>query len=140
MVISHKEMVAAGIGFLVASIIPPAILAVIWPLGGKLDLSSVIITFYIAYPFSVAAVLVFGLPTFLLLRRFRPGQWWSVIFIGLFLGCIVAIAIGLPSLPDLHDFATMSPLGALSALAFWLIWKRGVSGTKNDKEALDPKL
>jgi hypothetical protein len=122
-----KEMIFAGAGFVVASIIPAAALSLAFPLSGEVSAQSVAGTFAVLYPFAAAAVIVFGLPPFFLLRPFRPGRWWAVLSIGFLLGVCTSIAIRLPSFPDPNDFLTFGPLGAASAFAFWLIWKRGAA-------------
>lgn len=117
-----RESAVAILGLIVASAVPPAILALTAPLGGELSVGSAVATFEVTYPFSAAAVIVLGLPAFFLLRPFAPGQWWSVFTVGFLLGIVVAIILRLPNLPDPHDFIELGPIGAASALSFWRIW------------------
>lgn len=119
-----KEITAAAAGFLVASAIPAAIFSTLWPLDETHRIGSIASSFVVAYPFSAAATILLGLPTFLLLRPFRPGQWWSVLAAGFLLGTIASILIRLPGQPDLADVLKNGPTGAVTALVFWLIWKR----------------
>jgi hypothetical protein len=94
------------------------------PLDKEEIIRSPLATFALSYPFSAFFVVALGLPTFLLLRPFRPGRWWSVLVVGLLLGGAVAIAVrGHLYLPDL---LLDGPLGSASALAFWLVWRRGL--------------
>jgi hypothetical protein len=122
-----KESVAIRIGFAAAAIIPAAVLGSVGPLSGDHNIRSIAVSILVALPFSAAFSILFGLPAFLLLRPFRPGHWWSVSFVGCFLGILVSLAIRLPNNIDPHDLIIDCPLGALSALAFWLIWKRSVA-------------
>jgi hypothetical protein len=116
---------ATVLGFVAASIFPAAVLSVSSPLGGKLTIGSVAVSFFVSYPFSAAFTLLFGLPAFLLLRRFGSGRWWSVLGVGFLLGIPVTIAIRLPHSPNLNDLLINGPLAAGSTLLFWWIWRRG---------------
>jgi len=120
-----RKSTATIVGFVAASIFPAAVLSVWWPLSGKLTIGSVIGSFVVAYPFSAAFTVLFGLPAFLLLRRFGPGRWWSVLAVGFLLGIPVGIVIRLPGLPNPNDMLVDGPLAAGSTLLFWLIWRRG---------------
>ena len=123
-----KEIVSVGIGLFVASIIPPAIFSIVGALDGQWRLSAIIGTIFITYPFSLLFVLMLGLPTFLALRPYGPGHWWSVAIVGLILGVVVGITLRLPGPPDFRDVPTTGALGVASALAFWMIWRWGAYG------------
>ena len=124
----RRETRAALVGFLVASVIPSAVLSVLWPLGGDWSLASIGISLLVTYPFSAAAVLVFGVPAFFLLRPLRPGHWWSVGSVGFLLGLLVDVVLHLPYWdPFSLEMLTTGILGAASALVFWLIWKRSAT-------------
>ena len=129
------KIAATGLGFLAAAIIPAAVLSVVAPLSGKLSVSSALGSFLGFFPFSAAAVIVFGMPAYLLLRRFGPGNWWSVLAVGFLLGVPVAIALRLPGRPDFRDFLTTGPLAAASTLVFWLIWRRGRNSSEDEKRS-----
>jgi hypothetical protein len=120
-----KEIGSATVGFIVASIIPAAVLSILWPLDGTHRMNSMLSSFLAAYPFSLVFTLGLGVPAFLLLRPFRPGNWWSVGAVGFLLGSLVGVVLRLPYLPNPHDVVTDGPLGVISTLAFWLIWRRG---------------
>lgn len=77
------------------------------------------------YPFSVAATVLFGMPAFFALSRFRLVKWWTTLLVGFVLGTLVAIVMRLPNPVDLHDVVTFAPMAAGSALVFWLIWRLG---------------
>jgi hypothetical protein len=122
-----REAIFAVLGFATASIIPAAFLASIFPLSGNVDGLSIVGSFVVLYPYSLAAVVVLGVPAFALLRPYRPGNWWSVTAVGLALGLLVALVLRLPAFPEFRDAAMMAPLGAASALAFWLVWRQGTA-------------
>jgi len=77
------------------------------------------------YLFSTIFVVVLGVPTFLLLRPFRPGHWWSVAAAGFLLGVLAAVIMRSPNNPNSHDFISFGPIGAATAVVFWLIWRYG---------------
>ena len=120
-----KQTTATVLGFCIASVVPAAWLSLTAPLSGVLDVHSVVGTFIVLYFFSALATILFGVPSFLLLRRWGRINWWSVLATGLCLGAIVAVVIRLPNRLDVHDLFTMAPLAAVSAFAFWLIWRTG---------------
>ena len=127
-----KETNAALIGFGVASVVPPAVMAIGSPLSGYYDIGSILGTFAIACPFSLMATMFLGVPAFFLLRPFRPGHWWSVLAAGFILGVMVAVILRLPGPPNPHDFIPYGPIGALTVLVFWLIWRRSTPETGSD--------
>ena len=118
-----------AVAFLAASLLPPIVMALSSPLSGKLSVQGFLGDVMLLYPFSLFAILVLGLPTFLLLRRFAPGRWWWVMPTGFALGMCVAVVIGLPNFPRASGLLQMGLLGAGSALVFWLIWRRGQAGS-----------
>lgn len=121
---------SAAAGFLVAPVVPAVAFSLLYPLAG-FEIISILASFAVYYPYSATAVLLLGLPAFLALRPFRPGNWWSVMSVGFLLGVLVAIILRLPS-TILHpeDFIVTGPIAAISALVFWLIWKRGAPPPK----------
>src|SRR5262249_55931071 len=129
-----KQGVATALGFLAASMFPPAVLSMFTPLSGELSLGSAAGTFVVTYPFSAAFTFLFGIPTFLLLRRFRPGKWWIAVIVGFLLGIPVAAAVRSGSLNP-RDMLVFGPLAAGAALVFWLIWSRGDSSHHKHDQA-----
>jgi hypothetical protein len=126
-----RKGVATIVGFVVASIIPAAAVSIITPLGEVRSLGSIAATFAVTYHFSALFTVGLGLPVFLCLRRFGPGNWRIVLAVGALLGALVAVALRLPNHPDPYDLIFTMPLAAASALAFWLIWRRGRDTSKN---------
>jgi len=125
---------ATQAGLLAASLIPALLFAVFTPLSGTLDIKSFLGTFLIAYLFSAIATAVFGVPIFLLFRRFGIITWWSALAGGFLAGALVSIVIRLPGPPNVRDLVIDGPIAAASALVFWLIWRQGQEppSTKND--------
>jgi len=134
-----RESTAAVIGFLAAPIIPGLALGLGTPLGPP-DLSTVLATMLgllpVGYFFSLVAILVFGVPAFLLGRRLNLIRWWSAVISGFFIGVLVAVVFVRPRIvqfspdfirDDLRGFLFLGTTGALSALVFWLIWKQGTT-------------
>jgi hypothetical protein len=116
------ELKRAVLGFLVATTIPAAVLSIFWPLGGEHRIDAILGSFAVAYPFSAGFTISLGLPAFLVLRPFRPGNWWSAVVVGIILGAVVAMLIRRGHLfPE--DLANFCAIGGLTAFVFWLIWK-----------------
>jgi len=135
--ISMTGTSACAFGFLGASLVPPAVIALTAPVSGDVSVGLTVRTFLFILPQSIAAVVVLGLPTFLVLRRYAPWRWWWVLIVGLLLGLPVAIAIYLPAAPALRSCLYYGLIGAASALTFWLIWRQGertVEPRPSDKE------
>ncbi|MCB0188460.1 MAG: hypothetical protein KDE31_29520 [Caldilineaceae bacterium] len=122
---TFREILVTIVGFVVASIIPAAVLSIRWPIDGMYKVESIVVSFAIAYPFSAAATVLLGLPAFFVLKPFRPGRWWAALAVGFVIGVVVAITVQLPSISDLKVLPIYGSLGAVSALVFWLIWKCG---------------
>ena len=114
---------AAVLGFLVASVIPPAVMSLLWPLSGELTLRDFVGSFLIFYPFSALFIAVLGVPAFLVLRRFGPGNWWSVAIVGSLLGAGVAVVLDGQLVPN--DLLVACPIATVTVMVFWLIWKQG---------------
>ncbi|MEX2200555.1 MAG: hypothetical protein WD711_04100 [Dongiaceae bacterium] len=122
--ISMTGTSACAFGFLGASLVPPAVIALTAPVSGEVSVGLAVMTFLFILPQSIAAVIVLGLPTFLVLRRYAPWRWWWVLIVGFLLGLPVAIAIYLPAAPALRSCLYYGLIGAASAVTFWLIWWR----------------
>ena len=110
---------ATVVGFLIASVIPVALFALRG--HGEYELGLLPILYF----FSAMATLLFGVPTFFLLRHFKLIRWWSALVVGFAIGAIVAGILPLPAPPMADDVLFMGPVGAVSAFGFWLIWKLG---------------
>lgn len=99
-----------------------------------IDLSVALLLFYF---FCSLATLVFGMPLYFLLRRFKLVSWWSTGLSGVIIGAIVAILVSLQH--PVHDRSLVfyCGIGAVTGLAFWLIRRVGqklaVTDTKPPK-------
>ena len=97
--------------------------------------------FFLAFlPFSVAATIVLGVPSFLLCRRFGLVSWRWALAGGVLAGVVVSglVAQGLN-----QSFTAMLlrfvPDGAISGLVFWLVWKRCVTSAAGAAAVETPK-
>jgi hypothetical protein len=125
-----RESIATIVGFIVAAAIPPLFLVFGLPLvygqpasgNPALTAPQALLIFYF---YSFVFVIVLGVPTFLALRPFRPGHWWSVAAVGALLGIGIAKLLRLTGKLDPHDLLWAVPSAVLSAITFWLIWKWG---------------
>src|SRR4051812_8497106 len=109
--------------FLAASVVPSLYFALFTPLSGSLDFVSFAGTFLVTYQFSVLALAVFGIPTYLLFRRFNLSSWWLAISAGAIDGILVAILSRLPGPPDSTDFLMFGTVGAATTFTFWMVWR-----------------
>jgi hypothetical protein len=112
------------LGFLAAAAFATLVLAVSVPFGSVYDddyFESVLVLLLLYLPFALVAVVALGVPTLVLLYRFRPGRWWMPVVAGLILG--VPLLLALPGQPDLANALIFVPLSALSALVFWFVWR-----------------
>jgi hypothetical protein len=111
------------LGFLAAAMFATLGLSVAVPIGSvyDYDLESVLVLSAVNFPVALVAAVVLGIPTLVLLYRFRPGRWWMPVVAGSILG--VPLLLALPGEPDLPNAVIFVPLSALSALVFWLVWR-----------------
>lgn len=127
-----KEFTAIIVGFFVAAAIPAVWFAIYFPLFNDRSPENIVGSLFIYYFYSLHAVVLLGLPTFIILRPLRPGHWWSVAAIGFVLGIVVVFAIRgisgqLATRPPLEDTLAAGALAAGAAVAFWSIWRRSVT-------------
>ena len=81
----------------------------------------------IAWSISAAHMIVLGIPAFLLLRRMRMANHWSLALAGFVLGFapIALMSLADPSMggsSNFFSFLVFGILGAFSALVFWFVW------------------
>ena len=131
-----KEITAATVGFLVAPVVPALMLGLLTPVTAeRLDWLTVLGLLPIGYFFSAAATIVFGVPTFLVLRRLKQVHWWSVIAAGFAIGTLVGAVVRPPAknwmAAATDNFPTFGATGACSALVFWLVWRQGRTSTSS---------
>ena len=118
-----KPELRTVLGFVTASAIPAACLAIAFPLFGSRDPASVFGSFVVFYYFSALATGFLGLPAFLLLSKFGLVTWWSSVACGAAAGIIALAAVsgGLENSIAL----TYAAIGAGAGLVFWLVWRQG---------------
>ena len=119
-----KAEIRTPLGFLAASVVPAAYLAIAFPLSGQHDPASVMGTFVVVYYFSALATGLLGLPAFLLLSRLKLVTWWSSIACGALAGGISLFVMVGNTQPAVVPFRFVA-LGSVSGLLFWLVWNSG---------------
>lgn len=81
------------------------------------------------YCWSLIAVMVLGLPVFLICRWIGIVRWWLATGFGMFAGFLIVVAIvsgqllRLPS--NMSGLVTFMLSGGLGGLVFWSIWTFG---------------
>jgi ABC-type uncharacterized transport system permease subunit len=122
-----SKVTAAIMGFLVAPLVSAVIGAVLTPVEGRLnlDLVSILGLLPIIYFFAALATILLGVPSFLLLLKYKLVTWWSALIVGVVAGVIVALIFKAPSHVEARDLLVMGTMGSASALAFWVIWRLG---------------
>lgn len=89
-----------------------------------------VITFFgwllIFYFFSSVATLLFGMPLFLIFKKFDLVRWWAMTAAGILVGILAARIFSMPGNMQLEGVLTMAAMGASSAFSFWLVlmWGR----------------
>ena len=123
--INMSQTRATVLGFLAASIVPAAYLAVAAPLGGQRNLVSIFGSFFVLYYFSFLATGLLGVPAFLVLKKYKLVAWWSAIGTGLLVGplaLVIATSLGSSNPENLLRF---SAIGGIGGFAFWIFWRLG---------------
>ena len=118
-----KQTTATLLGFLAASVLPATYLSVVFPLSGERDVQSVLLSAFVFYFFAAVATAVFGLPTYLVLKRFNLVTWLSAVGCGALAGALTIAALTASSDPSAQLRFTI--LGAAAGLLFWSVWRVG---------------
>jgi hypothetical protein len=121
-----KSFCSASAGFLAAAAFVSIALPSLMLIGsGDFDLEFALKGPVGFFPFVLIVVVVFGVPTFLLLRRFKPGHWSMPLAAGAFLGVLLLLTLDLvlggESTPLFVLIIVL--LSAASAFVFWLVWR-----------------
>ncbi len=117
-----KKTAALFAGIASSTFLPATVLALFEPITGSLNTKSFLISFLVALPFSIAANVLLGLPTFLLLKKLNLINGWMVSAAGIVLGIFLSVVIQLPGF-DIRGLLIFVPLTTVSSLAFWIIWR-----------------
>jgi len=133
-----KEVAFSALGFFAAAFPIAVLFAFGSPgLGGgpEADLVTLAGLTVLFYVFSITFTLLFGVPIFLVLRRFNLVRWWSCAVAGVVIGALVAEMI-LPDAAGADDrirfLSLCAAVGALSGFAFWAIWRRGITAAVHE--------
>jgi hypothetical protein len=110
---------ATLLGFVAASMLPAVYLSVCYPLSGDHDPWSIIGTFFVTYYFVVVAMVALGVPTYLILERFKLVRWWSALGCGAIAGEVSILAI--TSNLDSSSQIRFAFLGGAAGLLFWFV-------------------
>jgi len=76
-----------------------------------------VLFFYFA---ALWACIVFGIPAFVVLRKFKLVRWWSACLAGVVIGGGIALAVGRGQAP-LTVAVSWGGTGSLAALVFWFV-------------------
>jgi uncharacterized membrane protein YagU involved in acid resistance len=76
----------------------------------------------VAYPYALIFACIFGLPLFILARRFHLVRWWSAVGCGLVVGSVVQFVV-LPGKFYLDNYLLYVSEGIASALLFFAVWR-----------------
>ena len=125
--INISQTRATIFGFLVASIVPAAYLAVAAPLGGQRNLPSIFGSFIVLYYFSFLATGLLGVPAFLALNKYKLVAWWSAIGTGLLAGPLALVVTTSFASSNPESLLRFSALGGVAGFAFWFFWRLGRS-------------
>lgn len=121
-----RKATAGVLGFLVAPVVPALTLALASSFMAKptADLLSILGFTALYYFVSAAATILFGIPAFIVLFRFKLIRWWSAAIVGAAIGILMDFAAQIPRQAGPLDLLIMGAIGSAAALAFWLIWRR----------------
>jgi hypothetical protein len=123
-----KGFCSATAGFLAAAAFASTTMSVLMMIGtGRFDLEFALKAPMGFFHFALVIVLVFGIPTFLLLRPFRPGHWMMPLAAGAMLGLVLLSLLQL-ALPGQFAFLLVLLVVSLSALVFLLVWRWAEEG------------
>lgn len=118
-----KSSHATVLAFAAAIVFPAAVQAVIDPLTGHRDLPSIAGTFFVASYFASVAVMLLGVPPYVVLKRLHFVTWWTATAWGAGTGSLVSLALTSSFVPEAQVSFVM--LGAATGFLFWVIWKQG---------------
>jgi hypothetical protein len=112
------------VGFFAAPlvIVVPLLVTTLFAQGAALDAFEATAILYFFYALQI---LVFGLPAFLLLKKYGLISWWSAMGTGATIGVIDSAAVVGTDGSWTDGLWVTVPAGALVTLTFWLIWRVG---------------
>ncbi|NRA69548.1 MAG: hypothetical protein HRU24_00900 [Gammaproteobacteria bacterium] len=113
------------LGFITAPLVSTSIVIIHTAVFGSLDLITFIGLLLIIYWFSLLATFFFGVPAFLIFRRYNMISCWSTLGSGVIIGALITLILVLPNSVRISELITMSAIGGISGFSFWLIWSCG---------------
>jgi hypothetical protein len=116
-----RSSYAAVPAFIVASLVPAVVFALVNPLTDKGSVKSLLGWVLVFYLYSLLATVFLGLPVFLVLRRLGLIRWWSALASGAAIGALVTVLVN-PAAAVSRDVFLAIGAGALAALGFWAVW------------------
>jgi hypothetical protein len=120
-----KRSTATALGFAIAALVPIVTMSPIDPPVAN-DLGTYLVIVGIIYFWILGYMLIVGLPTYFLFKRWNLIRWWTLMLVGLLMGTLVGYVFKFPLLKSPVDSALIQgPSCSLSGLVFWLIWRLG---------------
>jgi uncharacterized membrane protein YvlD (DUF360 family) len=119
-----KQIYATTLGLINSATIAGALLAVLEPIGGR-SLSSYGFSFALFSFFTCVVAIVFGLPAFLVLNKFRWIRWWSATLSGALAGFISLLVFLSDKLENSKSILALVTIGAVAGFTFWIFWRAG---------------
>jgi hypothetical protein len=80
----------------------------------------------VVYPYALGFICFFGLPLFLVARRYGVLNWWVAACGGILGGCTVELILALPSAFHFENFLVLAIEGLASSLLFFAVWRHSV--------------
>lgn len=118
-----KSALATVLGFLAAPLIPAGYFAIVYPLSGYQEASSIVGTFVIAYFFGVVFMFGLGVPILILLNKLKLVRWWSATGSGAFVGIVLLFVITSGNGIDRNSLCVFSVLGGITGFVSWIFWR-----------------
>ena len=118
--------------FLIVPLVPASIGAIQTVVAGNWHWDAVFGLVPIFYWFSLLATIVFGVPIFLVCRRYNIIRWWSSLGAGIVVGVLVSIVLGYPNYVQLEGLIIHSLAGGAAGFVFWLILNFGSNQKVSD--------
>jgi hypothetical protein len=120
-----KQIKATVLGFIAATIVPAAYIAVSFPLSAERNLQAILLSFIVFYFFTVSAAIILGIPGFLVLKKFKLIRWWSAFAYGALVGASSLAALISNVSANSEAISRNAVLGGIAGLVFWFFWRIG---------------
>jgi hypothetical protein len=89
------------------------------------NLSSVLLFTLLFLPYPIVAVLVFGVPAYLICRKCKVVFWWTALLAGGVAGVLMAFFMN--NLPEMliANIFELASAGMIASISFWAVWRLG---------------